>query len=207
MKRENCAFWLVVFVVSVTTAAEPPAKPAGAIRGEVKTPLQTALSDTVIYLEPGENQPTTAPSEIVKVSQKGAQFAPGLVIVCVGQTVNFLNDEDRQVDHNVFSNSPTKQFDLGVYKPGESRSVTFDKPGPVFLYCSIHRFMDGVIYVAPTPYFSKVDSVGKFEIKNVPAGHWILLTWQRVRRFPEDKIDLQVMDGQTIVQNLPLQRK
>jgi hypothetical protein len=96
---------------------------------------------------------------------------------------------------------------LGVYKPGDSRSEVFDKAGPVFLYCSIHRNMDGVIYVAPTPYFSKVDSNGKYEIKNAPPGHWILRTWQRVRRFPEDRVDVQVAGGQTVTQNLPLQRK
>src|SRR5207248_492982 len=108
-----------------------------------------------------------APGPAVKVSQKGAQFQPRMVVVTIGQEVEFLNDEERLIEHNVFSNSPAKRFDLGLYRPGESRKVVFDKPGPVFLYCSIHRYMDGVIYVSPTPFTSRVDEKGRYTIEHV----------------------------------------
>jgi len=44
------------------------------------------------------------------------------MIVTVGQAVDFLNDEDRLIEHNVFSNSPAKRFDLGLYRPGRIES-------------------------------------------------------------------------------------
>ncbi len=75
----------------------------------------------------------------------------------VGARVDFKNDEKKAVEHNVFSNSEAKKFDLGLYRPGESvTAILFDKPGAVRLRCSIHRYMDGVVYVTPSPYFAAV---------------------------------------------------
>jgi plastocyanin len=145
-----------------------------------------------------------------KVSQKGAKFRPALLVVCVKTTVDFLNDEDRPIEHNVFSNSPVMQFDLGLYKPGESRPVTFDKPGAVLLYCSIHRHMDGVVYVTPTPYFAVIDGASgdlKYKIDDVPAGRWIVRTWQHRKRFPEAEANVDVAAGGLCTQDLQLGMK
>src|SRR5438552_1434728 len=111
-------------------AAEPTTQPTATITGSVTAPGEVPLSEMVVYLIPDDNQQIAPPKEVAKISQKDARFAPSMLIVCVGQTVDFLNDEDRLIEHNVFSNSPTKQFDLGLYKPGEGRTVTFDKTGP-----------------------------------------------------------------------------
>jgi len=199
----------LAFCIPLARAADAPptTQPTGTIKGTVSSPIEVPFSEMLVYLAPADNQVIAAPTESVKISQKGAKFSPSLVAVCVGQSVEFLNDEDRPIEHNVFSNSPAKQFDLGLFKPGESRNVVFDKPGPVFLYCSIHRYMDGVIYVAPTPYFSRVEDDGTYEIDNIPPGKWTVSTWQRHRRLAETHDDVVVVDNQTIVQDLPLQKK
>src|SRR5436190_16420441 len=169
--RARYACVLLIMLVNAARAEPPATQPTGTIRGTVTAESEVPLSEMVVFLEsPDPNRPAPAPPPAVKISQKGAQFAPKLLVVTVGQSVDFLNDEDRLIEHNVFSNSPTKRFDLGLYRPGESKSVTFDKPGPVFLYCSIHRYMDGVIFVSPTPYTSRVDKDGHYAIENVPAG-------------------------------------
>jgi plastocyanin len=209
------ALWraLVLFVCVVTIcargrAAVPATQPTGTVRGTVAAESEVPLSEMVVFLEsPDATRPFPAPPPAVKVSQKGAQFAPKLLVVTVGQSVDFLNDEDRLIEHNVFSNSPTKKFDLGLYRPGESKTVTFDKPGPVFLYCSIHRYMDGVIFVAPTPYTSRVDNEGRYEIDGVPTGNWTLKTWQRRKRFPEVTMPVAVEAAKTNTIPLELKRK
>src|SRR5450432_4236486 len=111
-----------LFCISVAHAAAPTSQPSGSIKGVITYPGEVPLSEMVVYLVPDDNQQITVPKESVKVSQKGAVFNPALVVVCAGQTVDFVNDEDREIEHNVFSNSSTKQFDLGLFKPGESRS-------------------------------------------------------------------------------------
>ena len=172
----------------VTQPATAPAttQPMASVTGTVTAEGEVPLAEMVVFLESADpSWKAPKPPEDVKVSQKGAQFAPRLVIVTVGQGVDFLNDEDRLIEHNVFSNSPAKRFDLGLYGPGQSKRVVFDKPGPVHLFCSIHRYMDGVVYVAPTPYTSRVDEKGRYRIENVPPGKWMVKTWQRRRRFLE----------------------
>jgi plastocyanin len=164
----------------------------------------------VVYLEaPDPSQAVVAPVEkaAVKVLQKGAKFSPALAIVTVGQSVEFVNDEDRLIEHNVFSNAPAKKFDLGMYPPGQSRSVMFDKPGPVLLYCSIHRYMDGVIFVSPTPYSSLVSPDATYRIEGVPAGKWVVKTWQRRRRFKEATVPITAESGGTLSVNLELHKR
>ena len=126
---------------------------------------------------------------------------------CVGQTVDFLNDEERAIEPNVFSNSSVKRFDLGLYKPGEAKSVMFDKAGAVFLYCSIHRHMDGVVFVSPTPFTSRVEEDGSYKIQNVPPGIWVVKTWQRRRHFPELSMPVLSQAGKTATADLELRRK
>jgi plastocyanin len=201
---------VVVFVGELARGAEPaPAtRPSGTIIGKVTSEGDVPLSELVIYLEsPDPARAMPPPRPAVKVSQKGAQFSPALLIISVGQTVDFPNDEDRLIEHNVFSNAPAKRFDLGLYPPGQTRSVTFDKPGAVFLYCSIHRHMDGVIFVSPTPYFSRVANDGNFKVENVPVGKWVLRTWQRRKRFAEQSVPLEVGTDKQVTANVELRRK
>jgi plastocyanin len=200
----------ITLLLSLSTrAAGPATRPAGgAVSGKITSPGEVPLSEMVVYLEsPDEKRQIEVPKEAVKVSQKGAKFAPAVVIVCVGQTVDFLNDEDRPIEHNVFSNTPVKRFDLGLYKPGESRTVTFDKPGAVFLYCSIHRHMDGVVFVSPTPYTSRVQEDGTYKIENAPAGIWQVKTWQRRKRFPELSVPVLIDPAKPATADLELRRK
>jgi plastocyanin len=49
--------------------------------------------------------------------------------------------------HNVFSLSDAKLFDLGSFPQGQSRSVTFDKPGKVEVECAIHPQMKMTVEV------------------------------------------------------------
>lgn len=172
-----------------------PAKPAVApalIAGTGSVAVRVTVSDhdivpeMVVFLTPvDESRRFPAPTTSIRLSQKNAVFSPAVLVVCAGQTVDFLNDEDRPIEHNIFSQSPTKKFDLGLYGPGTSKSVTFDEPGPVRLYCSVHRYMDGVIYVSPTPFFAKVTGLPPLDatIVNIPPGEYHVKTWQKRKRW------------------------
>jgi plastocyanin len=65
--------------------------------------------------------------------------------VKVGDTVVFKNMDP--YFHNVFSLSDPKTFDLGSYPQGQSRSITFDKPGTVEVECAVHPGMKMTIEV------------------------------------------------------------
>jgi plastocyanin len=63
----------------------------------------------------------------------------------VGATIEFKNSDPYY--HNVFSLSDAKLFDLGSYPQGQSRLVTFDKPGTVEVECAIHPQMKMTVEV------------------------------------------------------------
>jgi len=109
------------------------------------------------------------------LDQKNETFVPHVLPVPLGTRVRFLNSDD--VYHNVFSFSPAKTFDLGRYKKGKTRSVMFDKPGIVKVYCDIHTHMNAFILVLENPYFSLTRDNGSFEIKDIPAGSYVLKAW------------------------------
>lgn len=178
------------------------------VSGTVRAPAGQRLPEMVVYLEPVDASlkfpiPTSRP----EISQKGAQFAPSLLVICAGQTVVFKNDEDRAIEHNVFSRSPVKLFDLGLFSPPDERTVLFDKPGAVRLFCSIHRYMDGVIYVCPTPWYATVDGRGVYQITGVPPGSWRVKTWQKKPRFDEQSMEVRLLAGQRTNLNLEMTRK
>lgn len=79
------------------------------------------------------------------VTQKGKAFSIKKLVVKVGDTVKFLNEDP--FSHNIFSLSDAKSFDLGSYGQGQSKSVTFDKAGLVEVECAVHPDMKLVIEV------------------------------------------------------------
>lgn len=140
------------------------------------------LSGVVVYLAPqGHTLNLPPPPVRPTVSQRRAQFDPPLLVAVKGQTVDFPNDD--KIDHNVFSFSKAKRFDLGVYPKGERKSVTFDAEGPVLTFCSVHELMSGAVYVVPNPLFAVSGKDGRFSVPGVPPGKYAVRTWHR--RFPE----------------------
>jgi plastocyanin len=79
------------------------------------------------------------------VDQKDKQFSKKSMKVKVGDVIEFRNSDP--FAHNIFSLSDTKSFDLGSYAQGQSKKVTFDKPGKVEVECSIHPSMQMEIEV------------------------------------------------------------
>jgi hypothetical protein len=182
-----------------------PALPAGAhgigrVEGRVRIAVEGAsafgVGPIVVYLEPLEAIPHPRRPAVrePQLRQRDAQFTPGFLVVAAGQEVSMPN-EDR-IFHNVFSYSRGNRFDLGLYAGGESRSVTFDQPGVVKIYCSIHESMSASVYVAPSGLFAQVSDAGLFSLADVPEGRYRLRTW--CERLPETQQEIRVQAGRTL---------
>jgi plastocyanin len=118
------------------------------------------LRGSVVFVE-GTVEGTAAPALPVQVvtrksvTQKGAAFLPHVLPVVVGTTVEWPNEDE--IFHNVFSISEAKEFDLGLYKKPEVHRVTFDRPGRVDVFCSIHAAMNCVVLVLENSFFALAD--------------------------------------------------
>ncbi len=151
---------------------------AGTIKGKVTIPHARTLADVVVYVDkaPGEFPPA---KKHTVMDQKNLSFVPHVLPVVAGTTVDFLNSD--QVLHNVFTpDKCANKFNLGTWPKGETRSVTFDKPGcsPVVL-CNVHPEMEGFVVVLENPFFGVTDKAGIFSIPNVPEGKYTVRVWNR----------------------------
>ena len=137
----------------------------------------TLSEKAVVYLESDEPAKEKYPLPLVHrvLEQRGLKFHPEVLPVLVGTTVDFPNGDN--LFHNVFSYSQTKEFDLGRYPMGDSRSVVFDRPGVVRVYCDIHSQMNATILVLENPFFDSPDDDGSFTIAGVPEGKYRLCLW------------------------------
>lgn len=104
--------------------------------------------------------------------QKNKTFTPHVLAIQVGNFVDFPNFDP--IFHNAFSTYNGQIFDVGLYPPGSSKSVRFNRPGVVRVFCNIHANMSAVIVVLETPYFDTTKRDGHFSIANVPPGDYTL---------------------------------
>jgi plastocyanin len=130
----------------------------------------------VVYLEEAPLAAFEAPTPGRAVlDQRNEAFVPYVLAVTVGSTVDFPNSD--RVYHNVFSLSKPRRFDLGRYPKGRSRSVRFDQPGVVRVFCEIHSHMNAFILVFAHRYFAATDPEGRYSIEGVPSGTYTLAVW------------------------------
>ncbi len=144
---------------------------------EEVVPPYTLSEKAVVYIEsaPAAVQSRDTTRAHPKLNQQQMLFRPLVLPVRAGTTVDFPNNDD--LFHNVFSYSQTKEFDLGRYPRGHVRSVRFDKPGVVKVFCDIHSYMYATILVLDNPYFAVPDVDGDYSIDDVPAGTYKLSLW------------------------------
>ncbi len=156
--------------------------PAATVRGRVEllhsrqssVARRGDFSGVVVWLVPAapHESAKTGRARAATIVQKDKTFAPHILAVEVGARVAFPNYDP--IFHNAFSNYDGRVFDLGLYAPGSSRAVTFDRPGVVRVFCNIHASMSAVIVVVPDPWFAVTPAGGAFEIPAVPPGDYTL---------------------------------
>jgi plastocyanin len=156
---------------------------------EEEDPLVYERTHTVVYLE-GELPAAALVTK--KMQQENRVFGPDLVVLPAGSSVSFPNMDP--IFHNVFSLSKAKSFDLGNYSKGQTRTVTFPKPGIVLVNCRLHTNMSAVVVVTPNRFYASPDEKGRFAIPDVPPGRYTVTAWHKAAGFLRK--DITVADGE-----------
>jgi len=185
-------FWMAIPPIDAGSSAA-----AGSIRGriDVRRPapmLERRPSVAAVSPPPRPLAPDTMRSVVYLTSaprgafeqvepghaimdQRNETFVPHVLAITTGTVVDFLNSD--RIYHNVFSLSKTRSFDLGRYATGRSKSITFDRPGIVRVFCEIHSHMSAFILVFSHPFFTLTDADGHYRLDNVPPGTYTVVAW------------------------------
>lgn len=150
------------------------------------------LSDAVVTIHPAAGVPAGPirfPWPLTMV-QKDISFVPSTLIVPVGATVPFPNQD--KVRHHVYSFSKPARFEIKLFGRDETRSYTFRTPGAVALGCNIHDRMSGFIKVVDTPFAMKTAADGLSLIRSVTGGKARLTVWHPRMRAPGNEASFDI---------------
>ncbi|MDW8438730.1 MAG: hypothetical protein RMM16_11940 [Chloroherpetonaceae bacterium] len=143
---------------------------------EVESKSGSSFEDVVVSAHPLSFKPELKPlTKNRSIDQRGATFIPRVLPVTQGTVVQFINNDPFY--HNVFSLTPGNEFNIGRRMTGEVVSKKIGERkieglGEVKIFCDIHTQMSAVILSLDTPYFTKPDANGRYELKNLPEGRY-----------------------------------
>ena len=151
---------------------------AAELKGKVNAVGLRSAENIAVYIDSVPGKTFTAPTAHITVDQTHLSFAPHVVVIQQGTTVEFKNDDN--VGHNVYwpaiHHDKKLAHNMGTWPQGLSKPFTFTEVGDVPLLCNVHPEMSGYIFVVPTPYFAVTDKDGNFVIKDVPPGQYTVKT-------------------------------
>jgi plastocyanin len=127
------------------------------------------------------------------MDQVNRAFLPDLLVIPVGSTVVFPNSDS--VSHQIYSFSPTKRFQLPLYRGTPYPPVHFDQTGVVTLGCNIHDEMVGYLVVTDAAYFGRTDAKGAWS-SEVPRGRYRISIWHPRMRDNEADLDRELTVGE-----------
>jgi len=132
---------------------------------------------SVVTLSPDPPRGKAIPSETAVVDQYALRFYPDLLLVRVGQEVEFRNSED--VVHNVRVRHIERDSTLfNVETPkGAPYHHAFVEPGEYEVNCDFHVGMTSFILVTPAPYAVKAEDDGSYSFSDLPPGAYTRTIW------------------------------
>lgn len=169
---------------------------------------ESGLTNTIISAHPISYSITEDISgEAVTIDQKDAVFTPNVTPVAIGTVVQFINNDP--FFHNVFSLTPGSKFNIGRRPTGDVYSKQIEAPkwkvtgiGPITLFCDVHSQMKATILSLDTPYFTRINKDGTYELNNLPEGTYELRVYNP--GFELESIEITISSNKTIESNFNL---
>ena len=170
---------------AVEAAAGHPDEPVCKVDGKIPVddkivvnPENNGLRDVyvVLYLKKKKTDlvhPDYASKkkEAVVLDNVNCRFVPHAAFVRTGQKLIIKNSD--AVGHNCKIQTFNNEINPNI--PANSQvEATFDQEDKSLgeVTCSMHPWMDSVIFIRDNPYVAVTDADGKFTIENLPEGEW-----------------------------------
>jgi plastocyanin len=166
---------LTIATFLASLAFIPALAMAGNLQVDVVDQNGASVPDAVITAVPLSGKLPARTQGKAIIDQIHRQFAPIVSVIQTGTLVTFPNKDN--IEHDVYSFSPAKPFELNLYSGVAAKPVEFDKPGLVVLGCNIHDKMIAYVQVVDTPYFSKTDASGHARLGDLPDEDYDVSAW------------------------------
>jgi plastocyanin len=161
-------------LVGLLCLYEAPAR-AEQVRAAVVDQTGAPVADAVVYAVPLDAKAPAPTSAAAVIDQVKRRFVPLVSVVQTGTAVSFPNRDN--IEHDVYSFSAAKRFELHLYHGVPAKPVVFDQPGLVVMGCNIHDQMIAYLLVVDTPWFAKTDARGQASIDTLAPGRYRLAAW------------------------------
>jgi plastocyanin len=169
---------------------------AGALQVQVTWPDGRPAGGMAITVTSADGTRAPAAPVSATMDQVDRAFTPELLVVPVGSSVAFPNSD--VINHQVYSFSKARRFQLPLYHGTAYPPLRFDTPGLVVLGCNIHDSMVGYIVVTEAQYFGLSDARGTFDVASVPDGDYdIRVSHPRMRASSDERAGHVRVSGAT----------
>jgi len=171
--------------VRIDTSMDPACEMGGnkgPVNSEQIVVADGKLANVFVYVKSGPPAIASAPrsTQPVVLDQVGCKYVPHVIGVVRGGYVEFHNSDVTM--HNIHT-MPTvvgnETIDVSQGPKGTPKVKQMQLPEIMMpVRCNNHPWMNAYLNIAPNPFFAVTDATGKFEIKGLPAGDYVLAAVQ-----------------------------
>jgi plastocyanin len=134
------------------------------------------LANVFVYIKSGIPA-TSAPSDArpVVLDQKGCRYAPHVIAVQQGGSVEFRNSDPTMHNIHTISIAGNPQVDVSEGPAGAPQTRQFTTPELMMpVRCNNHPWMQAFLNIAPNQFFAVTREDGSFSIPGLPPGTYTL---------------------------------
>ena len=158
------------------------------------------LKNAFVYIKAGlAKRDYPVPATAVKLDQKGCVYAPHVLGVMVGQSLEISNSDD--TNHNIHP-MPKVNREWNESQPpkGDVKVKSFgqEELPPILFKCNVHPWMRAWVGVSSHPYFAVTGEDGTFSLKDVPPGEYTVAVWHERFGTQESKVKVDAKQAQTV---------
>jgi len=155
-----------------------------------------SLENVVVYISAGAPD-DNAPSQSVKLEQRGCQYVPHVLAFQVNQTLIIANDD--QTSHNIHP-LPRINREWNKSQPAGSPPISekYDKPEFILVKCNVHAWMRGYFAVMKNSHYAVTKNDGKFKLPNLPPGKYTITAWHETYGDQSQDVTISGSETQTV---------
>ena len=156
------------------------------------------LRNVFVYVKEGISGTFPAPSESVKLDQKGCTYHPHVLGMVAGQTLEVTNSDP--TNHNIHP-LPTQNREWNQSQPPGSAALkqTFARPEVMVpVKCNVHPWMRAYVGVQPHPFFAVTGTDGTFAIKGLPPGNYVIEAWHEKYPAMQQNVTVAPKESKTV---------